>query len=430
MLIGTSTGRGRSSWQVGLFLLPGPDLQKLPSLSDRHALTNNGLGVPAKEIADCQLSTIDLNWSLSDLNTFVCQSFPMISLNLVGFELAKVDKGKKIKKVHASSVRDLKKIVGKSRLYVIPRAEVGQPINLHLSQPIIGPNPETTETSNLPLSQPITEPEPETTNDLEEWRALRRQQDQEYEQSLRADQEKDRRTEEISQYEERRLKIIEERLKRSGEEPADGIPLKFTFPDGTMKIRRFQVFDQMQVLFDFVGTHSSATEYFYIREATSAVSISSTVPGTLLDHYLISPLNIHVRWMDMEDVQAIFHQQNPVLLPGPEESESSEVQYDVEIVESMISDEIHAEVDLEIMDSASQEEVYSIHSETASEIIDPGPEIYTNYIDIMPENDLPEPDDQEQQDASEVVYLEDLVSSTEEILLELGQEINYNLSCR
>lgn len=90
-------------------------------------------------------------------------------------------------------------------------------------------------------------------------------------------------------------------------------------------------------------------------------------------------------------------------MPGPEESESSEVQYDVEIVESMISDEIHAEVDLEIMDSASQEVVYSIHSETASEIIDPGPEIYTNYIDIMPENDLPEPDDQEQQDASEVV---------------------------
>lgn len=34
---------------------------------------------------------------------------------------------------------------------------------------------------------------------------------------------------------------------RTNEEPADGIPLKFTFPDGTMKIRRFQVFDQIQV---------------------------------------------------------------------------------------------------------------------------------------------------------------------------------------
>ncbi len=43
----------------------------------------------------------------------------------------------------------------------------------------------------------------------------------------------------------------------------------------------------------------------------------------------------------------------------------------------MISDEIHSEVDLEIMNSGSQE-VYSIRSETASEIMDPEPEIYTN----------------------------------------------------
>lgn len=426
LFIGTSTRRGRSTWQVGLFLLPGPDIQKLPSLSDRHVLTNNGLGVPAKEVADCQLSTIDLNWSLADVNNYVCQSFPMISLNLVGFELAKVDKAKKIKKLQASSVRDLKKAVGKSRLYVVPRAEVGQPIHLPLNQPSTEPNFETTETSDLSLSQPITGPEPETTNELEEWRAIRQQQDQEYEQSLRADQEKDRRTEEISQHEERRLKIIQERLVRTNEEPADGIPLKFTFPDGTMKIRRFQVFDQIQALFDFVGTHSSATEYFYIREATSAVSISSTVPGTLLDHYLTAPLNIHVRWMEMEDVQAFFHQQNSVLLPRPDEFETSEVQDDLEIMESMIPDEIHSEVDLEIIDSGSREEMYSNHRET----MDSGPEIYTNYINIMPDNDLPEPDDQDHQDGSEVMYLEDVDCSTEDILLELGKKINYNLSCR
>lgn len=50
----------------------------------------------------------------------------MISLNLIGFELAKVDKAKRIKKIQANSMRDLKKIVGKSRLYVVPRAEVCQ----------------------------------------------------------------------------------------------------------------------------------------------------------------------------------------------------------------------------------------------------------------------------------------------------------------
>lgn len=65
----------------------------------------------------------------------------------------------------------------------------------------------------------------------------------------------------------------------------------------------FDILLFFQVLFDFVGTHSSATEYFYIKEATSAVSIINIISGTLLNHYLISPLNIHVRWMDMEDVQ-------------------------------------------------------------------------------------------------------------------------------
>lgn len=101
--------------------------------------------------------------------------------------------------------------------------------------------------------------------------------------------------------------------------------------------------------------------------------------------------------------QAIFHQQNSVLLPSPDEFETSEVQDDLEIMESMNPDEIHSDVDLVIMDSASQEKTYSNHSETVSEIMDPGPEIYTNYINIMPDNDLPEPDDQGHQEDSEVM---------------------------
>ncbi|XDV19497.1 hypothetical protein PO909_024962 [Leuciscus waleckii] len=85
------------------------------------------------------------------------------------------------------------------------------------------------------------------------------------------------------------------------------------------------------------------------------------------------------------------------------------------------------------MDSGSQELIISNHSEVFQsdlEIVDPGPEIYTNYIDIMPDNDIDEPDDQELQDGSEIMHMGDLDCSTEEILLELGQEINYNQSCR
>lgn len=71
-------------------------------------------------------SKIWLNWSLSELNNFVCQSYPDVSLNLVGFELARTGKGRKIQKLQVSSVRELKTVVGKSRLYIVPRATVLQ----------------------------------------------------------------------------------------------------------------------------------------------------------------------------------------------------------------------------------------------------------------------------------------------------------------
>lgn len=58
-----------------------------------------------------------------------------------------------------------------------------------------------------------------------------------------------------------------------------------------------------QVLLDFIGSHNDSTEFVIIREMTSALSIMSTAPGTLLDHKITSPLNIHVQWLHMEDKQ-------------------------------------------------------------------------------------------------------------------------------
>lgn len=74
-------------------------------------------------------SKIDLNWSLSALNNFICQSYPCVSLNLIGFELARTGKGRKIQKLQVSSVKELKKSIGKSRLYIVPRATVLQVCN-------------------------------------------------------------------------------------------------------------------------------------------------------------------------------------------------------------------------------------------------------------------------------------------------------------
>lgn len=65
-------------------------------------------------------SKIQLDWTLSEFNNFVCQSYPHFSLNLVGFYLASTGKGRKIKRLHVSSVRELKAAVGKSRIYSVP----------------------------------------------------------------------------------------------------------------------------------------------------------------------------------------------------------------------------------------------------------------------------------------------------------------------
>lgn len=86
------------------------------------------LGKPVHESLETgrKKSKIMLNWSLSELNNFICQSYPCVTLNLVGFELARAGKGRKIQKLQFNSVNELKKVVGKSRLYVVPRATILQ----------------------------------------------------------------------------------------------------------------------------------------------------------------------------------------------------------------------------------------------------------------------------------------------------------------
>lgn len=80
------------------------------------------LGKPVHESTEAghTRSKIGLNWILSELSNFLCQSYPCVSLNLVGFELARTGKGRKIQKLQVSSVKELKKkAVGKSRLYIM-----------------------------------------------------------------------------------------------------------------------------------------------------------------------------------------------------------------------------------------------------------------------------------------------------------------------
>ncbi|XP_077100303.1 uncharacterized protein LOC143751604 isoform X2 [Siphateles boraxobius] len=327
-------GRQENSvWQIHLFLLSGPDIEILPSTTELERVANMGLGRPLHETTGrgIQRSKIQLNWTLSELNNFVCQCYPTVNLNLIGFYLARAGKGRKIEKVHANSVKDLKKAIGKSRLYIVPRAEVSQvmtpsaaiPQNSQQSSSTTALDEtsfsaETTESVNLCVMAPSaaipqnsqqsssttaldeTSFSAETTESVNlcEWRAVRSQQDEEYNASLLADIEKDRRRRCYEDLEEKRKKAIEERRQRMAArvEPLDGEYLKAKYPNGDVNKRKFIMSDPIQVLFDFIGKDEMASEVFRIQEATSSNAIESTSTGSISDHGIKPFCTLYVLW--------------------------------------------------------------------------------------------------------------------------------------
>ncbi|XP_067298642.1 uncharacterized protein [Pseudorasbora parva] len=323
-------GRQENSvWQTHLFLLSGPDIENLPSTTELERFATMGLGRPVHETTGrgIQRSKIQLNWTLSELNNFVCQCYPTVNLNLIGFHLARAGKGRKIERVHANSVKDLKKAIGKSRLYVVPRAEVSQVMTQSAAIPQNSQQPsnttaldetfnaETTESVNLCVMTPsaaIPQNQPSNTTaldetfnaettesiNLHEWRAIRYQQDEEYNASLLADIEKDRRRHCYEVLEERRKKAIEERRQRMAArvEPLDGEFLKAKYPNGDVNKRKFIMSDPIQVLFDFIGQDEMASEVFKIQEATSSNSIESTSTGSISDHGIKPLSTLYILW--------------------------------------------------------------------------------------------------------------------------------------
>ncbi|ROL47709.1 G2/M phase-specific E3 ubiquitin-protein ligase [Anabarilius grahami] len=212
--------------------------------------------------AGCTNSKIGLNWSLSELNNFVCQSYPRISLNLVGFELARTGKGRKIQKLQVSSVKELKAVVGKSRLYIVPRATVLQvastssAISMNSFPPL-----------SIALVQEETAPVAESTQA----------------QRVVANQ------------------AIEARRRRMSacEEPSDGVLIKFKYPNGHTNMRKFRLSEPIQILFDFVGQDDIASEIFVVQEAASSRSVESIKASSTL----------YVLWFSNKDVQEILSDQ-------------------------------------------------------------------------------------------------------------------------
>nr|XP_055033816.1 uncharacterized protein LOC129422116 isoform X2 [Misgurnus anguillicaudatus] len=278
---GTAGRRGSLCWNVGLFLLPGPTLTKLPTIEERRKMRESGFGCPVDDTGKEKVSQIQMNWSLADFKQFVCQSFPNVSLNLVGYELAKADRGKNLKKVQVTSVNELKKALGRSRLYILPLAELHQesapPLCQSRYEPEPGANPETTPTVVTDLTDFINRELSSNADDtagstvaLQQWRALRHEQDQEFEQSLMADREK-----------EMRRQIVETQEK-----------------------------SRLQILFDFVGQDDLSSEVFYVQDVTSSTPLENSLQGTLYDHKLQGHSTLYVLWTSPVDAHESQGKQN------------------------------------------------------------------------------------------------------------------------
>ncbi|XP_036417353.1 uncharacterized protein LOC118801257 isoform X3 [Colossoma macropomum] len=122
MTPGERRGRGRKpglKWQVKFFLLQDPNQTTVPNSLDSKQLDKSGL---ANDDLGDEMKTIDLSWSLTELNTFICQSFA--SLNVTGFRLARATKRKKLLVAQANSVKDLKRQIGRSRIYILPNSHL------------------------------------------------------------------------------------------------------------------------------------------------------------------------------------------------------------------------------------------------------------------------------------------------------------------
>ncbi|XP_078792485.1 uncharacterized protein LOC144987221 isoform X4 [Oryzias latipes] len=267
-------------WQAKLFLLPGPDNGFLPPTTVLEELAKHGLGKPVHELMEAGRtnSKIGLNWSLSELNNFVCQSYPRISLNLVGFELARTSKGRKIEKLQVSSVKELKAVVGKSRLYIVPRTTVLQ---------VTSPPSAMTLKSFAPLAAPAVDETSQVVSDQERKKLV------------------------YQACEERRQKAIEARRQRMSacEEPSDGVLIKFKYPNGHTNMRKFRLSEPIQILFDFVGQDDIASEIFVVQEAASSRSVGSSSSGSIMDHGIKASSTLYVLWFSNKDVQEILSDQ-------------------------------------------------------------------------------------------------------------------------
>ncbi|XP_042268207.1 uncharacterized protein LOC121897638 isoform X1 [Thunnus maccoyii] len=144
-------------WRVKLFLLPNAHQVVLPPRKECSKLTRIGLGIPSHDLPGTvsHRSYVPLSWTLPEFNNYICQSFPTVSLNVIGFHLARADKSRVLTKIQANTLNELKTAAGRSRVYIIPQTNIILPLEFVLSIKTSGPE----RTHTLPETSPPAGPE-------------------------------------------------------------------------------------------------------------------------------------------------------------------------------------------------------------------------------------------------------------------------------
>ncbi|XP_039524304.1 uncharacterized protein LOC120477014 [Pimephales promelas] len=139
---------------------------------------------------------------------------------------------------------------------------------------------------------------------LSEWRRMREEQDEEYNQSLIADKAKELQKINTEESENNRKKAIDERRARMASLPefAHGVPIKVKYPSGLMRTRKFILTESIKALFDFVGEVEDATEWFQIQEALSP-PLRNDLCGTISERNIRGPTTLFVQWISSEDAE-------------------------------------------------------------------------------------------------------------------------------
>ncbi|ROI69428.1 G2/M phase-specific E3 ubiquitin-protein ligase [Anabarilius grahami] len=108
-----------SYWKPSLILVQYANQMTIPSSKECSDLTRAGLGIPVQESRG-----VDLNWTWRELNRFICSRYPLVNLDSIGFLFAKADKHGRLCRLHADTLKKIKKELGDSILYIIPETDI------------------------------------------------------------------------------------------------------------------------------------------------------------------------------------------------------------------------------------------------------------------------------------------------------------------